>query len=289
MGNFKSLLMLLGFSAFLCCFPKALVANEIILFDIPAESTADIPAGEMNGDSSGTVNSDSNGSHSNSTLIVGQSLSSSGFTSSEEMTKEEAKALIEELLNEARNGVPGTLEKYHALIKAMEVLSPQSNARDITRFLRRVYYSDSQLSFAGATMGEGEPNISPELAAFGNKIYVLKKWQVIPEGNGSSDKFDFGHSLVGLDAYSWSPGIGGRARGYLFTFFGDYGSQVFSWCGADGAGDWNKEDHAGNLFGRRMTNQYSDDHSLKLSEMITKASHDGAESSGATLEDFYFI
>ena len=187
------------------------------------------------------------------------------------MSKEEALQKVEELLEEARSGKPGSIDKYNELIRAMEVVSPQSSAKDIARFLRRVYYSDSQLTFSGITVAKGEPNIAPELKNMEYKFVALKKWQVVPDKEGGTDKSDFGHALVGFDAYAWQPGIGGRAKSYLFTFLGDYGSQVFTWCGAKGAGDWNSEDHSGNVMGRRMRSALADNPDASLSTIVDKS------------------
>lgn len=265
------LIMVPGLLFMLFVLPPSLQANSIELFNETPDSASDNSNdGFLNeeGSADGLFSSDSIQSL---TSKEGYNTYSSGSDRTEEMTMEEAEIVVDKLLTEAQSGVPGTLDKYNELIAAMEVLSPESSAADITRLLRRQYYGDEMLQFAGQSPAEGEPRISPELRAFENRLHVLKNWQVISKSDGTNDKFDFGHSLVGLDAYAWQPGLGGRAKGYLFTFLGDYGSQVFTWCGADGAGDWNREDHTGNVFGRRMTNLYADDKSLSLSDMISTA------------------
>ena len=204
-------------------------------------------------------------------LFTDGTVNSVGTSSGNTMSKEEAKKRIEELLEEARSGKPGSIEKYNELIKAMEVISPQSSAKDIARFLRRIYYTDEMLTFTGITVAKGEPNISPELKAMEYRFYSLKKWQAIPDKEGGKETIDFAHALVGFDAYAWQPGLGGRAKGYLFTFLGDYGSQVFSWCGAKGAGDWNSTDHRGNSMGRRMRSALAETPNASLSSIVDKS------------------
>ena len=200
MSGYKAFIASVMVALMLCIIPHKAVAQDIDLLDVSAD---DFVSGEsMTADESqitGVGNMDATFGQSANTGTY----AASGTTGT--MTKEEAKETLDRLIKEARSGEPGSVEKYRELVLAMEVLSPESNARDITRFLRRVYYSDDQLQFAGVTAGEGEPTISPELAAYENKIYGLKKWQLLDKGDGSGKKFDFGHSLVGLDAYSWNP------------------------------------------------------------------------------------
>lgn len=254
-----------GLLIMLLLLPPSLPANSIELFDEPAGSASD------NTSEQDTAYSDNNSDSAELPTLDGTYNLYEAGTATEAMSKEEAAIVVDKLLTEAQSGVPGTLDKYTELITAMEVLSPESSAADISRLLRRQYYGDHLLEFMGQSLAEGDPQISPELKVFQNRLHVLRNWQVISKSDGTDETFDFGHSLVGLDAYASQPGLKGRAKGYLFTFLGDYGSQVFTWCGADGAGDWNKEDHAGNIFGRRMTNLYADDRSLSLSEMISTA------------------
>lgn len=179
-------------------------------------------------------------------------------------SKEDAQALMDQLLKDAKTR-PGTMADWQALIRAMEVLSPQSSTKDIARFLRRQFYDDSLLYLVGIAPADGEPNISPELRRMQDKLSVLRSWQ---EVQGKQGKLDFAHSLVAIDAYSWQRNPIGRTKGWIFTYFGDAATGVLSAFGADGAGNNNVPDQLGNDLGRTLVRSSASNEAAPLSQLV---------------------
>lgn len=182
-------------------------------------------------------------------------------------TPQDAQMVIDQLLAEAGKR-DGKMSDWAALTRAMEVLSPQSSTRDITRYLRRIFYGDNLFEFIGITLKEGEPNVSADLKRYEWKLGPLKRWQEVESRGG---KTDFGHALVALDAYAWQPNPLGRSKAWLFTYFGDAATGVASALGFRDAGDNNEPDQRGNALGHNFVYAYGRNESMSLSGLVAAA------------------
>ncbi len=190
-------------------------------------------------------------------------------------SREDAERLLE-FVTEHGEELPPTLSGYSAVVKALERCSPSSGAPDLARALRRLYYSDEQLEVLGVRVAEGEPVVSEEARKWLWRLYpVLKRWKDVRDGEGRL--MDVSHALVALDVYSHDKPlpVAGRVRGrlkaYLFTYGGDYVTQVFSFFGMKEAGGWNRADHRGNTLGRRVVWRYAADEKAALSDLMLEA------------------
>lgn len=182
-------------------------------------------------------------------------------------TPQDAQAVLDQLIADAKTR-GGTMADWHAAIRAMEVLSPQSSTRDIARFLRRKFYDDGLLQFVGITPAEGEPSLSPELKRYEYKLDALKKWQ---EVDGKGGRLDFAHALVAIDCYAWQPNPLGRTKGWVFTYFGDAATGAASAIGFREAGNNNEPDQRGNDLGRTFVRSFARDETLRLSTLVDAA------------------
>lgn len=180
-------------------------------------------------------------------------------------SQQDAQQVLDTLLAQAATR-EGTMAEWQALIRAMEVLSPQSSTRDITRLLRRQFYGDNLFEFAGVKVAEGEPNLSPELKRYEWKLSALKKWQEVDARGG---RLDFGHALVALDAYAWQPNPLGRSKAWLFTYFGDAATGAASAIGFREAGNNNEPDRRGNDLGHTFVYEFGRDPNLRLSSLVS--------------------
>lgn len=175
-----------------------------------------------------------------------------------------------------------SVANYSRLVKLLEtsVTNPGDNAadvrRDVTRALRRAYYSDAALQF-GVTVGEYEPKaqVTAAVGTFANLLRGGSGWQEIPSFDGK--KVDVAHALVAADAYMNA----GQFQAWVFTDFGDWASGRLSdldsviksagGSGSDtltGAGNDNEVDIRGNDMGERIYDRLSAGAATPLSQLL---------------------
>lgn len=178
-------------------------------------------------------------------------------------TPEQARSVLGALVPGA-TAENGSVEKYRAVTKSLEVLSPQSSAADVSRFLRREYYSDEMLDLGGYKISTREPVLSAEVAKM--NLSPLRAWQEVPGRDGQ--KLDIAHTFVAVDAYASEPGLNGKAKAYLFTHVGDAATGALSAVGLKDAGNNNEVDQRGNAFGTKAVSRLSDNPTLPLSKLL---------------------
>lgn len=157
-----------------------------------------------------------------------------------------------------------THENHGRMLQMMEAIDPNATPKDLSRALRREFYSDDQLQFVGATMGSGEPKLNDSL----KRIFEDRQlgWQEITGPDGK--KLDIAHSMVALDAALNNEGTSGRLKAWLFTDFGDFASGLLSKIGVTGAGNNNEIDQRGNAFGEQLFETQRDKQFDKLTDLL---------------------
>lgn len=189
----------------------------------------------------------------------------------EDGTPEEKKAIamatMEGFTRAARkNQGFATLENFGRITKMAEAIDPKAPSKDIARALRGEYYSNEQLQVGPINLGKNKANINQDLRGVLDRVDLKRDWQEITGPDGK--KMDVAHSLVALDAYAQQPGVAGYLKSQLFTDVGDAASQVFSWAGQKGAGDFNKVDLRGNNYGDQLRSRFAQTPDAKLSDLL---------------------
>lgn len=206
------------------------------------------------------------------------------------MTTEQANAVLDHVTATASRS-NGSIQDYAAVVRAIEVVSPESSPADVAAIMRPMHYPTHIFPDLGPmSMPSRDAVMSDELrrrigGSEQNWIdsplgKAVNKWGEVPRTRGGTSEVDIGHSMTAVDAYrnTSNPLLKG-ANARTYTFLGDYGSGAIntvkgalSKIGIGDDGDpisgWNMRDQRGNTYGSTLVTQGNLNPGMRLSDTI---------------------